>query len=59
MLDNFISEPFLGFSKESITFLSKLKNKKYNNKEWFDKNRETYENFLKIPMRALLDTITQ
>lgn len=57
MLDNFISEPFLGFDKESIDFLGKLKNKRYNNKVWFDKNRNIYEDFLKIPMRSLLDNL--
>lgn len=58
MLDNFISEPFLGFSKESINFFAKLKNTKYNNKIWFDKNRNIYEDYIKSPMRSLLDSIT-
>lgn len=58
MLDNFISEPFLGFSKESLEFFNKLKNNKYNNKTWFDRNRNIYEDFIKSPMRSLLDTIT-
>ncbi len=57
MLDNFISEPFLGFTKETLQFFSKLKNKKYNNKIWFDSHREIYENQIKLPMRSLLDTI--
>jgi uncharacterized protein (TIGR02453 family) len=58
MLDLLISEPFLGFSKESLDFLSKLKNKRFNNKEWFDKNRDIYEQFLKSPMRSLLDNLS-
>lgn len=58
MLDNFISEPFLGFTKESLEFFAKLKNNKYNNKTWFDLNRNIYEDFIKSPMRSLLDTIT-
>ena len=57
MLDNLIKEPFLGFSSESLGFLKKLENIKYNNKEWFDKNRDTYENFIKLPMRALIDNL--
>lgn len=57
MLDNFISEPFLGFSKEALFFLSKLKIKRYNNKIWFDKNRNIYEEFIKLPMRTLLENI--
>lgn len=55
--ENFIREPFLGFSKETIDFLRKLKNRKYNNKKWFDNNRDMYETFVKIPMRALIDTL--
>jgi len=58
MLDNFISEPFLGFSKESLEFFAKLKILKYNNKTWFDRNRNIYEDYLKSPMRSLLDSIT-
>ncbi len=58
MLDLLISEPFLGFSKESLDFLTKLKNKRYNNKTWFDKNRQIYEDFIKTPMRSLLDNLS-
>jgi len=57
MLDNLIKEPFLGFSEESLAFLKKLENKKFNNKEWFDKNRDTYEQHIKLPMRALIDSL--
>jgi uncharacterized protein (TIGR02453 family) len=57
MLDNLIKEPFLGFTKESIAFLKKLENKKYNNKIWFDKNRDLYENHIKLHMRALIDNL--
>jgi uncharacterized protein (TIGR02453 family) len=58
MLDLLISEPFLGFNKESLDFLDKLKNKRYNNKEWFDKHRDVYEDYLKAPMRSLLDNLS-
>lgn len=58
MLDNYFSEPFLGFSKESLEFFAKLKISKFNNKTWFDKNRNIYEDYIKLPMRSLLDTIT-
>ncbi|MCX6156500.1 MAG: DUF2461 domain-containing protein [Ignavibacteriota bacterium] len=58
MLDLLISEPFLGFSKESLDFLSKLKNKRNNNKEWFDKHRDIYEDYIKVPMRSLLDNLS-
>lgn len=57
MLEDFIKEPFLGFNRKSVDFLNKLRNKKYNNKQWFDRNREVYENHLKYPMRTLVDTL--
>jgi uncharacterized protein (TIGR02453 family) len=58
MLDNLIKEPFLGFNKESIAFLKKMEDKRYNNKIWFDKNRNIYEEQIKLPMRALMDSLT-
>jgi uncharacterized protein (TIGR02453 family) len=58
MLDNLIKEPFLGFSEETIAFLKKLEDKRYNNKIWFDKNRSIYEEHVKLPMRALMDSLT-
>jgi len=58
MLDNLIKEPFLGFDEDSLAFLKKLENKKYNNKIWFDKNRNIYEQHIKLPMRALIDSLT-
>lgn len=57
MIDMLIKEPFLGFSRESLDFLKLLENKRYNNKKWFDKNRAKYENFIKLPMRALTDNL--
>jgi uncharacterized protein (TIGR02453 family) len=58
MLDDFIKEPFLGFDVKATEFLGKLKNKKYNNKKWFDAHRVVYENHLKSPMRQLIDTLS-
>jgi uncharacterized protein (TIGR02453 family) len=57
MLDELIKEPFFGFDKKAFTFLRALKNSKNNNKEWFDANRGTYEEYLKKPMRDLIDTL--
>ncbi|MFA5405283.1 MAG: DUF2461 domain-containing protein [Ignavibacteria bacterium] len=57
MLDSLIKEPFLGFSKGSLAFLKKLEDKKFNNKIWFDKNRDSYEKFVKLPMRMLIDDL--
>lgn len=57
MLEELITEPFPGFEPEAIKFLKALSNPKNNNKEWFDKNRDKYENFLKQPMRHLIDCL--
>ncbi len=57
MIDMLIKEPFLGFCRESLDFLKLLGDKRYNNKKWFDRNRATYENFIKLPMRALIDNL--
>ena len=58
MLDTLISEPFLGFSRKALNFFSKLKNKKCNNKKWFDANRDVFEFEIKLPMRSLLVSLT-
>lgn len=42
---------FNGFTKESITFLKELAAN--NNKEWFEKNRETYQNEIFLPLKQL------
>ena len=57
MLDELLNEPFFGFDKKAFTFLRALKNSKNNNKEWFDANRDKYEEYLKKPMRDLIDTL--
>lgn len=57
MLSDLIKEPFLGFSEETVKFFKSLKNKKNNNKIWFEKHREEYDNYVKAPMRNLIDTM--
>ncbi|MDQ3019730.1 MAG: DUF2461 domain-containing protein [Bacteroidota bacterium] len=57
MLDKLIKEPFLGFQPEALKFLKALTNPKNNNKLWFDEHRDKYENYLKQPMRGLIDTL--
>jgi uncharacterized protein (TIGR02453 family) len=42
---------FKGFSQQSITFLKDLAAN--NNKEWFEKNRDIYENHVMMPLRQL------
>ena len=57
MLSDLIQSPFLGFSEESVKFLKSLQNKKNNKKEWFEKHREEYEQYLKEPMKNLIDAL--
>lgn len=58
MFSEVFKEPFLGFTEETLKFLKKLKNPKYNNKAWFDSNREIYEVYVKQPMRSLIDALS-
>lgn len=53
MKDN--GKKFEGFSKQAFTFLAELK--KNNNKEWFERNRETYQDGLVAPMRRLVSDL--
>jgi uncharacterized protein (TIGR02453 family) len=40
---------FSGFTKETVRFFTALR--KNNNKEWFDRNRKTYDNHVMAPAR--------
>jgi uncharacterized protein (TIGR02453 family) len=51
-LDEDIYPPFSGFPAEGITFLRQLK--RNNNREWFKRNKERYEEFVKFPMQSLI-----
>jgi len=55
MLADLIQEPFLGFSENTIKYFKALK--KNNNKEWFEKNRDKYDAYVKEPMRNLIDAL--
>lgn len=57
MLGDLLRETFPGFDKEALRFLKDLKSPSKNNKEWFDRNRERYETFLKEHMKHLIDTL--
>ena len=52
IIDQFILPPFVGFPKEGITFLQRLK--KNNNRDWFAKHKNEYEEFVKLPMQSLI-----
>jgi uncharacterized protein (TIGR02453 family) len=49
--------PFDGFPRSGIDFLRKLK--KNNNREWFHKHKEEYEENVKFPMQCLIATVRE
>jgi uncharacterized protein (TIGR02453 family) len=58
MLGELLRESFPGFDKQALKFLKDLKSPSKNNKEWFDKNRDRYETYLREPMKHLIDTLS-
>jgi uncharacterized protein (TIGR02453 family) len=44
--------PFDGFPREGIDFLKRLK--RNNNRPWFEKHKDEYDSFVKIPMQSLI-----
>jgi uncharacterized protein (TIGR02453 family) len=44
--------PFEGFPQEGIDFMKRLK--RNNNRPWFEKHKEEYESFVKLPMQSLI-----
>ena len=44
--------PFEGFPREGIAFMKRLK--RNNNRPWFEKHRDEYESFVKLPMQSLI-----
>jgi uncharacterized protein (TIGR02453 family) len=44
---------FSGFRPEALTFLRALR--RHNNREWFERNRATYETELRAPLGALVE----
>lgn len=56
-IDEILLQPFSGYSNESYNFLKALKSRRNNNKEWFDRHRDVYENFLKREVRELVNTL--
>lgn len=51
-----MAEVFKGFTPQTIQFLKDLKENNY--KEWFDANRDVYENELLNPFKSLAVTLT-
>jgi len=52
-----IIKPFTGFSPEAVKFLNDLN--KNNSLEWFNKNRDRYEEFLVGPAKSFITEIAQ
>jgi uncharacterized protein (TIGR02453 family) len=44
--------PFGGFPRDGIDFMKRLK--RNNNRPWFEKHKEEYETFVKLPMQSLI-----
>lgn len=55
LLDAEMFPPFEGFPKEGLKFFRQLK--KNNTREWFGKNKEMYEEFVKIPMQSFVASL--
>jgi len=47
--------PFEGFPKKGITFLRQLK--KNNRRDWFEKHKDEYETFVKLPMQSFIASL--
>lgn len=54
-IDTEIYPPFEGFPRECIEFLRQLK--KNNTREWFNKHKMEYEDFVKLPMQSFIATL--
>jgi uncharacterized protein (TIGR02453 family) len=55
--DEIMFPPFSGFPKEGIDFFRKLK--KNNNREWFQKHKQVYDENAKFPMQCLIATLAE
>jgi uncharacterized protein (TIGR02453 family) len=49
--------PFEGFPNEGIKFLRRLK--KNNNRLWFQRHMQEYEEYVRFPMQCLISTVAQ
>ena len=55
LADQDLYPPFQGFPKEGLSFLARLK--KNNNRQWFQKRKEEYEENVRFPMQCLIATL--
>jgi uncharacterized protein (TIGR02453 family) len=56
-LDELLFPPFDGFPKEGIDFLKRLK--KNNNRPWFHKHKQVYDESVKFPMQCLIASLSE
>ena len=56
-LDTDFFPPFAGFPREGLRFLRRLA--KNNNREWFAKNKNEYEELVRFPMQCLVATLAE
>ncbi len=54
-IDTDIYPPFIGFPKDGIDFLRRLK--RNNNRLWFEKHKAEYEADVKLPMQSLIASL--
>jgi uncharacterized protein (TIGR02453 family) len=54
-LEDMLYPPFAGFPKEALSFLRRLK--RNNNRPWFQKHKDEYEENVRFPMECLIATI--
>jgi len=55
-LEQSIFPPFTGFPEDALRFLKRLK--KNNNREWFQKHKQEYEEVVKFPMQCLIASLS-
>jgi uncharacterized protein (TIGR02453 family) len=55
LADQDLFPPFDGFPKEGLRFLQRLK--KNNNRPWFQKHKQEYEDNVRFPMQCLIATL--
>ncbi len=54
-LDREMFPPFSGFPKDGLDFLKRLK--KNNNRPWFQKHKQEYDELVKFPMQCLIASL--
>jgi uncharacterized protein (TIGR02453 family) len=56
-IDEDVFPPFEGFPREGIRFLERLK--RNNNRPWFQKHKNEYEEHVRFPMKCLIASLAQ